>query len=620
MKNLFLLPLLVAFALSNRTNAQIVETYDNVQIQMRDGEFLEADVYLPSGPGPFEVILIQTPYNKEAFTQLPMGVGTNIDGQPFAWVIVDWRGFYGSSGAASGSTRGQDGYDVCEWITQQSWHADRIGTWGPSALGKVQYDTAFEHHPNHTCAVPLVSHPQFTYDDYFFGGVLEVSKLQQLDALGYGLSPIVLSNVYYSNTWQYAENTTWTPNLIEIPTLQIGGWYDHNVDKMLEWYQAVRSNAAVAVQDQQWLLFGPWVHGGTGAAYVGSSNQGELSYPNAAGVCDVMAWDFFNYYLLDAVNNWQNTTPITYYETGINQWNTSTASTIGGSTNNVLYLDQNETIRSTYGAGSTSFVCDPNNPSPTIGGPTLAVGLQQGPYDQVSLLTRSDVKSFATPTLSQDLHVSGAVSLHVYFESDQPDGDIAIRLVDEYPDGRNMLINDGIRRMRFRTGYTQNDETFVSPGTVYDMVITLPFTDYTWLSGHKLKVLVSGNSDNRWDVNLQNGGTMYQAGTANTANITILHDQTYPSSITLPGSNDFLSVSNLDQPALDIYPNPASDKIIIETNETIEYIRIIDLSGNHVRELSGNHKEINLSSLASGSYLIEVVTVNGLIRKSIVKQ
>ena len=110
MKNLFLLPLLVAFALSNRTNAQIVETYDNVQIPMRDGEFLEADVYLPSGPGPFEVILIQTPYNKEAFTQLPMGVGTNIDGQPFAWVIVDWRGFYGSSGAASGSTRGQDGY------------------------------------------------------------------------------------------------------------------------------------------------------------------------------------------------------------------------------------------------------------------------------------------------------------------------------------------------------------------------------------------------------------------------------------------------------------------------------------------------------------------------------
>ena len=88
---------------------------------------------------------------------------------------------------------------------------------------------------------------------------MEVSKLQQLDALGYGLSPIVLSNVYYSNTWQYAENTTWTPNLIEIPTLQIGGWYDHNVDKMLEWYQAVRSNAAVAVQDQQWLLFGPWV-------------------------------------------------------------------------------------------------------------------------------------------------------------------------------------------------------------------------------------------------------------------------------------------------------------------------------------------------------------------------
>lgn len=612
--------LILICLVSNLAFGQLIETFDNVQIPMRDGEFLEADVYLPSGPGPFEVILIQTPYNKEAINNLPMGLGANIDAQPYAWVIADWRGFYGSNGAAPGGTRGEDGYDICEWIVQQSWHADRIGTWGPSALGKVQYETAFEQHPNHTCAVPLVAHPQFAYDDYFYGGVLEESRLQQLDALGYGLSPIILGNVYYSPIWQIAENTSWTPELINIPTLNIGGWYDHNINKMLEWYEAVRSSAAVSVQDEQWLLIGPWVHGGTGTAYVGSSNQGELTYPNAAGVCDDMALDFFAYYLLDSVNNWQNTAPITYYEIGSNQWNSTTAAAFGATSSNILYLDQSATLRSDFGANQTSFTCDPNNPSPTLGGPTLYLGLAQGPYDQSSLLSRSDVISFATPVLSQDVHVTGNITVQVYFESDQPDGDIAIRLVDEYPDGRNMLITDGIRRMRFRNGYTQNDEEFVSSGTVYNMEITLPFTDYTWLSGHKTKILVSGNSDNRWDVNLQNGGTMYQAGTANVANITIHHNATYPSNITLPGNNNYLGSKELTS-AIQLFPNPAEDWVMINNDLPITFVRITDISGKVMLELDDdNIKKINLNALSSGTYLLECISENEKYRSTIIKQ
>lgn len=612
--------LILIFLVNNLAFTQLIETFDNVQIPMRDGEFLAADVYLPSGPGPFEVILIQTPYNKEAINNLPMGLGNNIDAQPYAWVIADWRGFYGSNGAAPGGTTGEDGYDICEWIVQQSWHADRIGTWGPSALGKVQYETAFEQHPNHTCAVPLVAHPQFAYGDYFYGGVLEESRLQQLDALGYGLSPIILGNVYYSPIWQIAENTTWTPELIDIPTLNIGGWYDHNINKMLEWYEAVRSSAAVSVQDEQWLLIGPWVHGGTGTAYVGSSNQGELTYPNAAGVCDDMALDFFAYYLLDSVNNWQNTAPITYYEIGSNQWNSTTAAAIGATSSNILYLDQSATLRSDFGANQTSFTCDPNNPSPTLGGPTLYLGLDQGPYDQSSLLSRSDVISFATTVLSQDVHVTGKITVQVYFESDQPDGDIAIRLVDEYPDGRNMLITDGIRRMRFRNGYTQNDEEFVSSGTVYNMEITLPFTDYTWLSGHKIKILVSGNSDNRWDVNLQNGGTMYQAGTTNVANITIHHNPTYPSYITLPGNNNFLGSKELAS-AIQIFPNPAEDCVMINNDLPITFVRITDISGKVMLELEDdNIKKINLNVLSNGTYLLVCISENEKYRSTIIKQ
>lgn len=588
--------------------SQMTPTLNDISIPMRDGEFLEADVYIPTGTTTAEVILIQTPYNKDLFSwSLPMGVGMNLDAQPFIWVIVDWRGFYGSNGAdLSNFTRGEDGYDICEWITQQTWHANRIGTWGPSALGKIQYDTAKEKHPNHTCAVPLVAHPQQSYDSYYFGGVLEKARLEQMDALGYGLSPVVLANPYYSNAWTYSENQTWYPSDITIPTLQIGGWYDHNIDKMLDWYEATRNLAAVPVRDQQWLLVGPWVHGGTGAATVGSSTQGELSYPNAAGVANTMAWNFLNYYLLDASNNWDNTDMITYYKMGSDTWSTSNAKRVDVTSYDVLYLNQGSQLINGTGNASTSFVSDPANPSPTLGGANLHPTLDQGPYDQISLASRSDIITFESSLLSSDISISGNVKLDLYVEANQSDCDISVRLVDVYPDGRNMLITDGIKRMRFRNGYTAANEAFMTPGTVYQTTVELAVTNYTWLSGHKIKAYIGGNSSYRWDVNRQDGGTMYVAGPTNIANITIHHNATYPSKINLPGNNPTLSVNDVDQINFNIYPNPTSNKLKIESDLTVDAFKIVDLSGRTLKQGKLQNNIVSVEDLNTGTYIIEL--------------
>lgn len=171
-------------------------------IPMRDGKFLAADVYIPSSCTSCPTILIQTPYNKNLFRMgLPLGFGQDLESSSYAWVIVDWRGFYASASAAVPSPkRGEDGYDVIDWIVAQPWSNGKVGTWGPSALGVVQYQTAKENHPGHICAVPLVAHPQTHYGSYFYGGVLEKSRLATLDLLGYGLSPFVLGNPYYNFT------------------------------------------------------------------------------------------------------------------------------------------------------------------------------------------------------------------------------------------------------------------------------------------------------------------------------------------------------------------------------------------------------------------------------------
>jgi len=440
--------------------------------------------------------------------------------------------------------------------------------------------------------------------------------------LGYGLSPLILANVYYSNTWAYLENNTWYPASIHIPTLQVGGWYDHNIDKMTDWYAATRASADIAVRDKQWLLVGPWVHGGTGAAYVGSSVQGELTYPDAEYKSDSMALDFFAFYLLDANNNWEATSKITYYELGENQWNYSNAASIEINSTDELFLREGNLLGSQPAGVSTSFICDPRNPSPTLGGPTLSLALDQGPYNQISLEARQDVITFTSPDLLADVVVSGRVKLSLYVECNQPDADIAVRLVDIYPDGRNMLINDGIKRMRFRNGYTEADETFMTAGQVYNVEVELPFVNYTWNEGHEIKVYISGNSATRWDVNLQNGSTMYVAGDTNTASILIHHSTQYPSKIILPGDNISISVDELSKDDIfPVFPNPVNT-ILNFKEKNISEVEIFNSSGQQVMKklLNKSEQQVSVENLSAGDYIMQLSGERGVVRYKFSRQ
>jgi len=592
---------------------QMTPTYV-VSIPMRDGKFLAADVYVPTGSTPFSTILIQTPYNKNAFRNgLPLGYLQNVNSSPYCWVVLDWRGFYGSVSATIASPqRGQDGYDAIDWIIAQTWSNGKVGTWGPSALGVIQYQTAKENHPNHICTVPMVAQPQTAYDGYFYGGVLEKSRLEQLDALGYGLSTTIMANTYYSPTWQFTENTTWYPSSLKIPTLQIGGWYDHNIDDMVDWYPATRTSADLSVRDKQWFLIGPWVHGGTGAAYVGSAVQGELTYPMAAQKCDTMARAFFEFYLLNDANGWESTSPIMYYELGKDSWAYSNATSIEITNTEDLFFKENGELNILTGTGSTAFVVDPKNPSPTLGGSTLKEGLAQGPLDQISLEGRSDVLTFSTPDLVNEVSVSGRIKVNVFVDCDQPDADIAIRLVDVYPDGRNMLINDGIRRMRFRNGYTVADEVFMTPGNVFNVEVELPFVNYTWKEGHQLKVYVSGNNSTRWDVNLQNGGEMYVAGDTNSANIQIYHNVTYPSKIILPCNSLVLGTEEINPlNQFCVFPNPVKTSLTLKNGQIGMKYEITDINGRLIFKGMNQTNLIDVSELQKGIYFLRIVSKDG---------
>ena len=76
-----------------------------------------------------------------------------------------------------------------------------------------------------------------------------------------------------------------------------------------------------------------------------------------------------------------------------------------------------------------------------------------GPQDQrVVEDGRNDLLQFVTPTLGAPLAIVGNVTVSLAVGSDRPDTDFVAKLVDVWPNGTRMLVQDGIIRMRWRDG------------------------------------------------------------------------------------------------------------------------------------------------------------------------
>ena len=69
---------------------------------------------------------------------------------------------------------------------RKPWCDGKIGTWGGSALGRVQYQTARLHPPNLVCSVPMIMPLNNDYDVYYPGGAMREEFVMRLMGLGFG--------------------------------------------------------------------------------------------------------------------------------------------------------------------------------------------------------------------------------------------------------------------------------------------------------------------------------------------------------------------------------------------------------------------------------------------------
>jgi len=322
---------------------------------------------------------------------------------------------------------------------------------------------------------------------------------------------------------------------ITAPALNFGGWFDIFLGGTLANYTAMKERA------QQKLIIGPWAHGYNGGAFV-DRNFGMMAHDGVADVTsDQIRW--FDHWLKGEDNGVPEDKPVKLFIMGADAWREEDDWPLPDTDwqNWHLHGDGGLSPEPPGDAPADSYKYDPRDPVPTTGGasflPGLFIAANAGPRDQQAVENRADVLCYTTPALDQDTEVTGPIKLVLYVRSSAPDTDFTGKLVDVYPDGRALLLTDGILRVRYRDSFEKPE--LMTPGEVYSLEIDLVATANVFKAGHRIRLEVSSSNFPRFDRNTNSGGVIAQETEAEfvVATNEVLHDPDHPSHLVLPMIN-----------------------------------------------------------------------------------
>ena len=390
-----------------------------------------------------------------------------------------------------------------------------------------------------------------------------------------GLNPLSVNPEYeawYLDFYEHADYdafwkdpmVNWSEHYAEtadIPMIQIGGWYDIFLAGTFQNFVSLTK----LKRSPQRLLVGPWTHHGNTRPYAG-----DVSFGPAAAIADFdttfhLRW--FDHFLKSEPTGVESSAPIRLFIMGTGDghkdadgrlfhggyWRDESAWPIPGARMVSYYLHGNgslSTARPTETQSSTTYTYDPSHPVPTIGGGSSA-RLKDGAYDQredprfppsrapfLPLRSRPDVLVFETSPLSEDVEVTGPISVVVYASSNRTDTDFTAKLVDVYPPsadwpgGFDLNLTDAIVRGRYRA--RRDHAELLTPGKVYQFTID-PFpTANVFKKGHRIRVDISSSNFPRFDANPNTGEPLGKNRRSVTADNTVYHSAEYPSHIVLP--------------------------------------------------------------------------------------
>ena len=560
-----------------------------VMVPMRDGVRLSVDIYSPKTSGNLPAILTITPYDN---------IGSRTEARWFAergYVVVaaDSRGRYDSDGTWDpfDAKHKIDGYDLVEWIAKQPWSNGKVGMIGGSYGGWTQWWTASSVPPHLTAIAPKVAPPDAFENTPYQNGVLTGAWIVNWGAMMSGRTGQIVDNGGYSgwtahdgdlkhtpysdiNAYRGMENAPWftewyrqnkatdpywkgisyqgqeSYSKMTVPALAFSGWFDANHPGTPMNYLGMKKHGPTAEARRPSLVIGPWVHG-INESVVGGIDYGVSATIDVNGY--IVRW--FDHFLKGMDNGVEKDPPVYVFVMGENKWHAEQDWPLPQTQYTKYYLTSGGHANSLKGDGvltttppraeaSDTYTYDPLNPTrdPFENFPGHN-GHMDGALDTRLSAIGDEVLVYQTPRLEAPVEVTGPIEAKLYAATSARDTDWFIRLVDVQPDGRSLVLTEGLMRARNRDPgnegrFNAAQLSTIEPNKVYEYTIRFwRGTGMLFQPGHRIRVEISSSWYPYFLPNLNTGAdnlAMVTASEAVVAKQTVRHGPQNLSHIVLP--------------------------------------------------------------------------------------
>ncbi|MBL7165552.1 MAG: CocE/NonD family hydrolase [Dehalococcoidales bacterium] len=562
----------------------------DIPMTMRDGVVLRADVYRPDDSEKHPAIVVRTPYSKVMGGDSDFLSAVHAAFAGYAFVIQDTRGRFASEGEfMPGAPEGADGYDTIEAVAAESWCDGNVGTFGGSYLGRNQWQAAIEDPPHLKAIAPQIT-TSGPLSDSRLGGPIDLEQSiswftamaidmlerqrqqgkdvtgarEMLDRARFNLSEVYeylplkevphfqfegLSQAFGARMTdaippdvKSEEDLHWPYHRVKVPCFHAAGWYDLFSGSLFKNFLGMRGNGGTELaREGQYVLCGPWAHGGNLLAYVGGLHFGPAGASMATFTMERHI-NFFDRHLRGIEG--RKMAPVRYFVMGLNRWRNADAWPLPQIEWQRFFLHSKGRSNTAAGNGLLSrdtpgaepadaYIYDPRFPVPNVGGRILPTGsLIPGPFDQSRIEKRNDVLCYTTPELKEEIEVTGPLLLHLFASTSARDTDFTAKLIDVYPDGSAYNIAEGCIRARCRKSVLRPEP--VNPGEIYEYIIDLAVTSIVFGRGHRIRIDVSSSNFPRIDRNMNTGNPFGEDAEGIPAVQTIYHQSDYASYIDMP--------------------------------------------------------------------------------------
>lgn len=289
-----------------------------IKVPMRDGVELPTDLYFPSEePSKQPCILIRSPCGrKEAFVKY---YATMVK-EGFVVAIQETRSALDKEGRSipywsDGWKYEKDGYDAVEWLAASPYTNGKIGTAGMSALGITQVMMAPSAPPSLKCQHIGVAAASLYHHATFPGGQLLKNQIEGWlgkYAWDSGVASWISSQPVYNDFWE-SFNTLKVANLVQVPAVHYGGWYDIFLQGTIDAFVTRQNQGGKGAKGEQKLLIGPWTHFWPRVTTLGDYNVPKEGYVPPV---DLSLSRWFNLHLKEDGKGAVKIPAVTYYVMG----------------------------------------------------------------------------------------------------------------------------------------------------------------------------------------------------------------------------------------------------------------------------------------------------------------